>query len=111
MTLHWLFLGIAITAEVIATSSLKASEGFTKPLPTTVVIAGYATAAYFLSRTLDVIPVGIAYAIWSALGIVLVSLISWIMYRQHLDLPALLGLALIIAGVMVVNLWSKSIAH
>jgi len=111
MALHWLFLGIAIVAEVVATSSLKASEGFTKPLPTAIVIAGYAAAAYFLSRTLDVIPVGIAYAIWSALGIVLVSLISWIVYRQHLDMPALLGLSLIIAGVAVVNLWSKSIAH
>ncbi|MFZ6769831.1 DMT family transporter [Undibacterium sp. Di26W] len=108
---HWFFLGIAIAGEVIATSALKASEGFSKPIPSIVVAAGYLIAFYFLSLTLRTMQVGVAYAIWAGLGVVVVSAIAWIVYGQKLDLPAMVGMALIISGVMVMNLFSKSVAH
>ena len=108
---HHLFLLGAIVAEVVATSALKASEGFTRWGPTALVVVGYALAFWLLSLTLRTIPVGLAYAIWSGLGIVLISLIGWRVFGQALDLPAMIGLALIIAGVMVVNLFSKSMPH
>jgi small multidrug resistance pump len=109
--MNWLYLAVAITAEVIATSSLKASEGFTKLYPSMAVVIGYAVAFYFLSLTLRTIPVGIAYAIWSGAGLVLVSLVGWWFYNQTLDTPALIGIALIAAGVIVLNTFSKSVAH
>lgn len=109
--MSYLYLFIAIVAEVAATSALKSAEGFTRLIPSVVVVAGYCVAFFFLSLTLRVLPVGIAYAIWSGIGIVLVSGIAWIYYGQHLDLPAIIGLSLIIAGVMVINLMSKSVAH
>ena len=109
--MHWLYLSTAIVAEVVATSALKASEGFSKLGPSILVIAGYWIAFYFLSLTLKTIPVGIAYAIWSGVGIVLISLIGWLLYKQALDVPALAGIALILAGVAVINLFSKSVAH
>jgi small multidrug resistance pump len=109
--MQWMYLGTAIVAEVIATSVLKASEGFTRLLPSLVVLAGYATAFYFLSLTLRTIPLGIAYAIWSAVGIALVSVIGSLIYRQSLDAPALIGIGLIVAGVVVINGFSKSVAH
>ena len=105
---HWLFLGIAIVAEVMATSALKASEGFSRWLPLTLVVLGYALAFYFLALTLRTMPVGVAYAIWSGLGVVLVTAVSWWLYGQALDGPALLGMGLIIAGVLVMNLFSAS---
>lgn len=108
--MHWLHLSIAIVAEVIATSALKAAAGFTRPLPSLVVVAGYGLAFYFLSLTLRVIPMGVAYAVWSAVGIALVSLIGWLVYDQRLDAPALLGMGLIIAGVAVIQLFSRT-AH
>ena len=108
--MHWLHLAIAIVAEVIATSALKAAAGFTRPLPSLVVVAGYGLAFYFLSLTLRVIPMGVAYAVWSAVGIALVSLIGWLVYDQRLDAPALLGMGLIIAGVAVIQLFSRT-AH
>ncbi len=108
--MHWLHLIIAIIAEVIATSALKAAAGFTRPLPSLVVVAGYGLAFYFLSLTLRVIPMGVAYAVWSAVGIALVSLIGWLVYDQRLDAPALLGMGLIIAGVAVIQLFSRT-AH
>ncbi len=108
--MHWLHLTIAIVAEVIATSALKAAAGFTRPLPSLVVVAGYGLAFYFLSLTLRVIPMGVAYAVWSAVGIALVSLIGWLVYDQRLDAPALLGMGLIIAGVAVIQLFSRT-AH
>ncbi|MFZ6759629.1 DMT family transporter [Undibacterium sp. Ji50W] len=108
---HWISLGIAIAGEVIATSALKASEGFSKPIPSIVVAAGYLIAFYFLSLTLRTMQVGVAYAIWAGLGVVAVSAIAWIVYGQKLDLPAMVGMALIISGVMVMNLFSKSVAH
>lgn len=107
----YLYLAVAIVAEVVATSALKSTEGFTRLLPSVIVAAGYATAFYCLSLTLRDIPVGISYAIWSGVGIILVTGIAWLGYGQALDLPALAGLALIIAGVVVINLFSKSVAH
>jgi small multidrug resistance pump len=107
----WLYLGVAIVAEVIATSALKASASFTRPAPATIVVIGYGVAFYCLARALEVLPVGITYAVWSGVGMVLVTLIAWFLYRQALDLPALFGLALILAGVLVLNLWSKSVPH
>lgn len=109
--MNYLWLSIAIVAEVIATSALKASESFTRLWPSLVVVVGYAVAFLCLSLTLRTIPVGIAYAIWSGVGIVLVAAIGWVFYRQVLDLPAIIGLALIIAGVLVVNLFSKTVGH
>jgi len=104
-------LAIAIVAEVIATSALRAANGFSNWLPSLVVVVGYAVAFYFLSLTLKAIPVGIAYAIWSGAGIVLISIVGWVIYRQALDLPALLGMGLIVAGVLVIHLFSQSSAH
>ena len=108
---QWLFLSIAIVSEVLATSALKSSNGFTRLWPSIVVIAGYAVAFFFLSLTLRTIPVGIAYAIWSGAGIVLVTLIAWFTLGQMLDSPAILGLALIVAGVIVLNVFSRSVTH
>lgn len=107
----WMYLSIAIVAEVIATSALKASESFTKPGPLAAVVAGYLVSFYFLSLTLNALPVGIAYAVWSGVGIILVSLIGWLAFGQALDLAAVAGIGLILAGVAVINFWSKSSAH
>jgi small multidrug resistance pump len=111
MNTGYLYLGIAIVAEVIATSALKASEGFTRPLPSLIVAAGYATAFYFLSLVLKSVPVGVAYAIWSGAGIVLIGLVGWLVLRQPLDLPAMLGMGLIVAGVAVIQLFSRTATH
>lgn len=107
--MHWWYLGFAILAEVLATSALKAADGFTRPLPSLVVVAGYGTAFYLLSLTLRAIPVGIAYAIWSGVGTALIALLGWILFGQALDGAALLGLALIVAGVLVIQICSRSI--
>ena len=109
--MNWLYLGIAIVAEVIATSALKSAEGFTRLAPSLVVLVGYITAFYFLSLTLKTIPVGLAYAIWSGVGIVLIALIGWLVLGQPLDIPALIGIGLIIAGVIVINGLSRSVAQ
>lgn len=108
---NWLFLSIAIVCEVIATSSLKSSDGFTKLMPSMLVVVGYAAVFYFLSLTLKVIPVGIAYALWSGLGIVLISAVAWVLYGQKLDMWGVLGMALIISGIVVLNTLSKTAAH
>ena len=105
-----LYLLTAIVSEVIATSALNASQGFTRLWPSALTAAGYGLAFYCLSLTLKSIPMGIVYAIWSGLGIVLISLVGWLWFHQRLDLPALLGMSLIIAGVAVINLFSQS-AH
>lgn len=110
-SIAYLYLGIAIVAEVAATTALKASEGFSRLWPSVAVVLGYAVAFYFLSLTLKSIPTGIAYAIWSGVGIVLISVLGWVVYRQTLDMPALLGMGLILAGVLVINLFSTSSAH
>lgn len=111
LSLTYVYLGVAIVAEVIATSALKASDGFTRLWPSVMTVLGYGVAFYFLALTLRVIPTGIAYAIWSGAGIVLISAIGWVWFRQALDLPAMIGLGLIVAGVLVVNLFSKSVGH
>lgn len=107
----YLALGIAIVSEVIATSALRASDGFSKLWPSLIVVAGYGLAFFFLSVTLKSIPVGVAYAIWSGLGVVLISVAAWVLFGQKLDLAAIVGMGLIVAGVLVLNLFSKSSAH
>lgn len=107
--MQWIFLMVAIVSEVIGTSALKASESFSRLAPSAVVVIGYATAFYFLSLTLKTIPVGVAYAIWSGAGVVLITLIAWILYGQALNLAAILGIALIVAGVVILNLFA--VAH
>jgi small multidrug resistance pump len=109
--MSYLYLTIAIVAEVIATSALKASEGFTNLIPSLIVTVGYGVAFYFLSLVLKTIPVGIAYAIWSGLGIVLISVIGLVLFQQKLDLAAIIGMGLIIAGVVVINVFSTSVSH
>ncbi|PZO91839.1 MAG: QacE family quaternary ammonium compound efflux SMR transporter [Sphingomonas sanxanigenens] len=100
-------LGVAIAAEVIATSALKASEGFTRPWPAIVTLIGYGVAFYCLSLALRTIPVGVAYAIWSGVGIVAISIIGLALFGQRLDWPAIAGIGLILAGVLVLNLFSS----
>jgi small multidrug resistance pump len=107
----YLHLAIAIVAEVIATSALKASDGFTRLGPSLFVVVGYAVAFYFLSLTLRTMSIGVAYAIWCGAGIILIALIGWLVLGQKLDIAAILGMALIVAGVAVINIFSKSIAH
>ena len=108
---NWIFLCVAIIAEVIATSALKSSEGFSKPIASVIVVLGYIIAFYCLSLTLKTIPVGIAYAIWSGVGIVLVTTIAWIVFGQKLDVWGIIGIALIMSGVLVLNLVSKTSSH
>ncbi len=108
---HWLALAIAIVAEVIGTTALKASNEFTRLVPSLIVVAGYGTAFYFMAVSMRVLPVGIMYAIWSGMGIVLVSIIGWVVYRQVLDVPAMIGMGLIIAGAIVINVFSKTVGH
>lgn len=106
----YLALGIAIVAEVIATSALKASNGFTRAMPSLAVVAGYAIAFYCLSLALRTVPVGIAYAIWSGLGMVLISLAAFVLYGQRIDLPGWIGIAFILCGVVILNGFSNSTA-
>jgi len=107
----WLAIAIAIVAEVMATTALKASQEFTRLWPSLLVVLGYGTAFYFMTLSLRVLPVGIMYAIWSGVGIVLISLLGWLVYRQTLDTPALVGMGLIISGVIVINVFSSSVRH
>jgi small multidrug resistance pump len=107
----YLWLAVAIIAEVIGTSALRASEGFTRLMPALVVVAGYGLAFYCLSMTLKTMPVGIVYAIWSGVGIVLITLVAMVLYRQVPDLAAVAGLSLIVAGVVVLNVFSGMQAH
>jgi len=107
----YLYLALAIIAEVIATSALKASEEFTKLVPSITVVVGYALAFYFLALVLKVIPVGIAYAIWAGMGIVLIAIVAAIVYKQIPDWPAIVGMLLIISGVLVINIFSKTAVH
>lgn len=98
------YLAIAIIAEVIATSALKASDGFSRPLPVAVVVVGYGLAFYCLSLALRTIPLGVAYAVWSGIGIALITVIGWVVFRQVLDTAALVGIGLIVCGVLVLQL-------
>jgi len=109
--MHWIYLIVAIAAEVAATSALKASEGFTRLWPSLVVVTGYVVAFYCLSLTLRVIPVGVAYAIWSGVGLMLIVIVGRVLFGQVIDAAAVAGFALIIAGVVVLNVFSSSVPH
>ena len=101
--MQWIYLGVAIVCEVIATSALKASDGFTRLIPSIVVVVGYLVAFYCLSLTLRSIPVGIVYALWSGVGIVLISVVGWLLFGQTLSPVAMLGMAFITVGVVILN--------
>ncbi len=105
----YFYLAIAVISEVVATSALKASEEFTKFFPSLIVIIGYAAAFYFFTLILRTIPVGVTYALWSGLGIVLVTLAGIFLYKEIPDLPAIIGIAFIIVGIIIINLFSKTI--
>ena len=107
----WFILLVAIVCETVATSMIKSSAGFTRLLPSLTVVIGYAISFYCLSQVVKVMNVGVAYAVWAGLGICLVSLISWLGFNQRLDLPAVLGILLIVAGVIVIQLFSKTVTH
>ena len=109
--MKWVYLLLAIVSEVVATSALKSSESFSRLWPSVLTVVGYGVAFYLLSLTLREMPVGIAYAIWSGVGIVLVSLAAVVLFGQKLDLPALIGMGLIVAGGIVINVCSKSAVH
>ncbi|XTZ40258.1 SMR family transporter [Salmonella enterica] len=106
-----IFLGIAIIAEVIATTALKAADSFTRLMPTVICILGYCVAFWCLTIPMRTLPTGVIYAIWSGAGIVLIGLVGWLLHGQKLDLPAFVGMGLIIAGVVTINLFSKSVSH
>jgi small multidrug resistance pump len=108
---QWLFLLLAIISEAAGTSALKYADGFTRFWPSAIVVVGYASAFFLLSLTLKTIPVGVAYAIWSGVGTALIALIGWIFIGQKLDTPAVVGILLILLGVIVLNVFSKSVAH
>lgn len=107
----WLYLSIAIVSEIVATSALKAANGFTCWAPSLLVAVGYASALYFLSLALRTIPLGVAYAIWSGVGVALIILAGWVLYRQPLDVASFIGIALIVSGVIVLHIYSKAAAH
>ncbi|AVX03769.1 multidrug resistance protein EbrA [Maritalea myrionectae] len=107
----YFYLLIAIIGEVVATSALKAANGFSETLPSILVVVGYGVAFYYLSLSLKTIPLGISYAIWSGVGVVAVSLMGWVYYKQALDIAALIGMAMILGGVLVIHLFSNSTAH
>lgn len=107
----YIYLAIAIVSEVIATSALKASEGFTKTMPSIIVVVGFSVAFYCLSLVLKTVPMGVAYAIWSGLGIVLISIAGLVLFGQKLDMAAIIGIILIISGVVVMNVFSSSVSH
>jgi small multidrug resistance pump len=108
--MHWLLLFFAIVAEVVGTTALKASEGFTRPGAVAVVVLGYGIAFYLLARVLLVLPLGVTYAIWSGVGVAVVTMIGWLVFGQKLDAAAWVGIGLIVAGVMVLNLLSDTTA-
>lgn len=109
--MEWIYLYIAIAAEVMATSALKASASFTQLVPSIIVVVGYSVSFYLLTFALQKIPLGVAYAIWSAFGMTLVTIIAAVRYGETLDTPAIVGMAMIVGGVLVINLMSKSVAH
>jgi Membrane transporters of cations and cationic drugs len=108
---YWLFLSVAIAGEIIGTTALKVSDGFTRLYPSLLVAIGYAVAFYFLALTLRAIPVSVAYAIWSGVGIVLIAVVSWLLFGQKLDLPAMIGIGLIVSGIMIMSIFSNTTSH
>ncbi len=111
MMKEWLFLGVAIIAEIFATTLIKSSEGFTKLLPSALVIIGYIVTFYFLSLSVKTIPIGIAYAVWAGLGVVFVALLGWLFYGDSLNLATIIGMLLIIVGVVIINLFGSTQSH
>lgn len=111
LPLVYLLLAAAIIAEIIATTALGRSQSFTRPGPTAVTVLGYCVAFYLLSFPLRVMPVGIVYAIWSGVGIVFITAVGWLWLGQRIDPPAIIGLAFITVGVVIVNVFSKSVLH
>ena len=111
--MYWnvLYLTVAIMFEVVATTALKQTNGFTNLLPSLVAVSGYAFAFYFLSLPLRTMPVGIVYALWCGAGIILITAIGWLWFRQTLDVPAIVGMGFIMVGVIIINLFSKTLAH
>ena len=109
--MQWLILGAAILAETIGTTALQASQQFTRLWPSVLVVVAYAISFYLLAMTLRYMPVGIVYAMWSGLGICLIAAIGWVVFGQRLDLPAVIGLSMIIAGIVVIQLFSKTASH
>lgn len=107
----WVLLGLAIVAEVIATSFLRSADGFTRLAPSVVVVAGYSVAIYLLSLSLRQIPVGIAYAIWSGVGVMLIAVIGWLVLDQILDTAAIVGMGFIVVGVVIINVFSSTATH
>lgn len=107
---HWIYLSIAIVAEVVGTSFLKSAEGFTRLLPSLIVVLSYVVAFFFLGLALKTLPVGIAYAIWAGVGVALIALVGYAFLGQRLDAPAILGMALIVAGVVVINVFSRTVS-
>ena len=109
--MNYLLLVVAVICEVVATSLLKATDGFTRFWPTAATVVGYGLAFYCLSLTVKTVPVGIMYALWCGIGIVLVTIVGWVVLKQALDVPAMIGIGLILAGVVVINLFSKTVVH
>ena len=111
MPVHYIYLILAVAAETVGTSALQASQQFTKTVPSILVVVSYAVSFYLLALTLKVMPVGIMYAIWSGLGIVFIAIIGWVIFGQRLDLPAILGMAMILAGILIIHLFSTTSTH
>jgi len=109
--MSWIYLAVAIAAEIVATTTLKASDGFSRLYPSVITVIGYGLSFYCLAVALRVIPVGIAYAVWSGAGIVAISLIGYVIFKQALDTAALIGIGLIVTGVLVLNVFSESARH
>ena len=107
----YVYLAVAVAFEVVATSALKMTDGFTRLVPSLVTLVGYGFAFYFLSLTLRIMPVGVVYGLWSGAGIVLIALIGYVAFGQRLDLPAVIGLGLILAGVVIINFFSRTVGH
>jgi len=111
MPTHYLILILAVMFETVGTSALQASQQFTRLWPSVLVVVGYGMSFYLLALTLKYMPVGVVYALWSGMGIVLIALIGWIVFRQTLDLPAIIGMSMIIAGIIVIQLFSRTAMH
>ena len=111
MPLHYIYLIFAVIAETIGTTALQASQQFTRPLPSVVVVVSYGAAFYLLSLALMQMPVGVVYAIWSGLGILMIAIIGFVVFGQRLDLPAILGMGMIMGGILVIHLFSKTAGH
>ena len=109
--MQWLFLGIAIVTEVVGTVALKPSHGFTRLWPSVMVVVGYGLSFYFMSLALRTLSVGLIYAIWAGAGVALISVIAWVLFGEQLDLPAIAGIVLIIAGVIVIKAFSNSVVQ